>query len=246
MFPILNIGPLAIQAPGLIILAGIYISLVVLEKQYKYFKANPNDLSNLIFVYLLSTIVIGRFAYLLKYPSILVENPLSIVSLNPNLIDFPSGLIMSILVALIYLQKKKMNLKEVLDSYSIPFLVFLVFFFFAQFSSGNLFGKPSDLPWSIQLWGTTRHPLQLYYVFGLIPIILVMVKALKTRQNPGLFFVKSIALLSFLVVFLDYFNGDPKNMVGNFNVIQMAAWVSLLICIGIIVSTKQIIQPDDS
>jgi len=246
MFPILNIGPLAIQAPGLIILAGIYISLVVLEKQYKYFKANPNDLSNLIFVYLLSTIVIGRFAYLLKYPSILVENPLSIVSLNPNLIDFPSGLIMSILVALIYLQKKKMNLKEVLDSYSIPFLVFLVFFFFAQFSSGNLFGKPSDLPWSIQLWGTTRHPLQLYYVFGLIPIILVMVKALKTRQNPGLFFVKSIALLSFLVVFLDYFNGDPKNMVGNFNVIQMAAWVSLLICIGIIVSTKQIIQPEDS
>ena len=246
MFPILNIGPLAIQAPGLMILAGIYISLVVLEKQHKYFKANPNDLSNLIFVYLLSTIVIGRFAYLLKYPSILVENPLSIVSLNPNLIDFPSGLILSILVALIYLQKKKMNLKEVLDSYSIPFLVFLVFFFFAQFSSGNLFGKPSDLPWSIQLWGTTRHPLQLYYVFGLIPIILVMVKELKTRHNPGLFFVKSIALLSFLVVFLDYFNGDPKNMVGNFNVIQLAAWVSLLICIGIIVSTKQIIQPEDS
>jgi len=246
MFPILNIGPLAIQAPGLMILAGIYISLVVLEKQYKYFKANPNDLSNLIFVYLLSTIVIGRFAYLFKYPSILLENPLSIVSLNPNLIDFPSGLVMSILVALIYLQKKKMNLKEVIDSYSIPFLVFLVFFFFAQFSSGNLFGKPSDLPWSIQLWGTTRHPLQLYYVFGLIPIILVMVKELKTRDNPGLFFVKSIALLSFLVVFLDYFNGDPKNMVGNFNVIQLAAWVSLLICIGIIVSTKQIIQPEDS
>ncbi len=244
MFPILNIGPLAIQAPGLIILVGIYISLVVLEKQAKFFKANPNDLSNLIFVYLLSTIVIGRFAYLFKYPSILIENPLTIVSLNPNLIDFLSGLVLSILIALIYMQKKKMNFKEVLDSYSVPFLVFLIFFFFAQFSSGNLFGKPSNLPWSIQLWGTTRHPLQLYYVLGLIPIIFVMVNDLKTRLNPGLLFIKSIALLSFLVVFLDYFNGDPKNIVGNFNVIQLAAWISLVVCIGIILSTKQKIKSE--
>ena len=244
MFPILNVGPLAIQAPGLIILVGIYISLVVLEKQAKFFNANPNDLSNLIFVYLLSTIVIGRFAYLFKYPSILVENPLTIVSLNPNLIDFLSGLILSILIALIYMQKKKMNFKEVLDSYAVPFLVFLVFFFFAQFSSGNLFGKPSNLPWSIQLWGTTRHPLQLYYVLGLIPIIFVMVKELKTRNIPGLLFIKSAALLSFLIVFLDYFNGDPKNIVGNFNVIQIAAWICLVVCIGIILSTKQKIKSE--
>lgn len=244
MFPILNVGPLAIQAPGLIILVGIYISLVVLEKQAKFFKANPNDLSNLIFVYLLSTIIIGRFAYLFKYPSILIENPLTIVSLNPNLIDFLSGLILSILIALIYVQKKKMNFKEVLDSYAVPFLVFLVFFFLAQFSSGNLFGKPSNLPWSIQLWGTTRHPLQLYYVLGLIPIILVMIKELKTRHNPGLLFIKSITFLSFLVLFLDYFNGDPKNIVGSFNIIQLVAWAILLVCIGIIISTKQKIKSE--
>jgi prolipoprotein diacylglyceryltransferase len=244
MFPILNVGPLAIQAPGLIILGGIYLALVVIEKQAKFFKLSSNDLSNLIFVYLLSSIVVGRLAYLIKYPSILIENPLSIVSLNPNLIDFLSGMVLSILIALIYMQKKNMNLREVLDAYTIPFLVFLVFFFFAQFSSGNLFGKPSTLPWSIHLWGTTRHPLQLYYVIGLIPIILLAVKEIKTRPGPGSLFIKSLAFLTSLVVFLDYFNGDPKNVIGNFNIIQLVAWAILIACIGIIITTKKKMQPE--
>jgi len=46
MFPIFNLGPLAIQAPGLIILVGIYISFLVIEKQPKIFKGSANDLSN--------------------------------------------------------------------------------------------------------------------------------------------------------------------------------------------------------
>lgn len=231
MFPILNIGPVAIQAPGLIILVGIYLFILVVEKQSRYFKINSNDLSNLIFIYLVASLIIARIAYFSKFPSLLADNPLSLFSLNPNLFDFGSGLVLSILVIYIFIQKKKINLAELLDAMTLPLLVFLIFFFLAQFSAGNLFGKPSDLPWSVYLWGTTRHPLQIYYLIGILLILLNTFKEFKSRSIPGLLFLRSITLLSFLTVFLDFFNGNQQNTLGNINLIQIFAWIILFVSV---------------
>ncbi|HSM25856.1 MAG TPA: prolipoprotein diacylglyceryl transferase family protein, partial [Anaerolineaceae bacterium] len=230
MFPILNVGPLAIQTPGLLILIGIYLSMLVVEKQSKYFKINPNDLSNLIFIYLASSLIIARIAYFSRFPALLADNPLSIISLNPNLFDFGSGLLLSILIVLIFIQKKKLNLTEILDSLVLPLMIFLLFYFLAQFSSGNLFGKPAILPWAVYLWGTFRHPLQIYYVLGLLFILVFTLKHLGNQTVPGFLFLRSFALLSFLTVFLDFFNGNPQNTIGNVNIIQIIAWFILLFC----------------
>ena len=231
MFPILNLGPLAIQAPGLIILVGIYLSMLVVEKQSKYFKINSNNLTNLIFIYLAASLIIARIAYFSKFPTLLADNPLSLFSLNPNLFDFGSGLVLSILVIYIFIQKKKINLAELLDALIFPLLVFLIFFFLAQLSSGNLFGKPSNFPWSVYLWGTTRHPLQIYYILGVLMILLITFKEIRSRTIPGFLFLRSITLLSFLAVFLDFFNGNPQNTIGNINLIQIIAWIVLLVSV---------------
>ena len=55
MFPIIQIGPLSLPAPGLILLAGIWIGLTVAERFAPRFKANSNQLYNLVFVVLYST-----------------------------------------------------------------------------------------------------------------------------------------------------------------------------------------------
>jgi hypothetical protein len=50
MFPILQIGPLAIQVPGLIILAGLWLGLSLAERRAKKRESNPSVLYNLVFV----------------------------------------------------------------------------------------------------------------------------------------------------------------------------------------------------
>lgn len=229
MFPIFNLGPLAIQAPGLIILVGIYISFLVIEKQPKIFKGSANDLSNLIFTYLISIIILGRLSYILKFPAIFLENPISIISLNPSLIDFGSGSILGLAVISIFIQKKKLITNEILDALALPSIVFLVFFFFAQLASGNLYGKPTFLPWSINLWGTNRHPLQIYYMLALFPIIFLTIKRMRNYNQKGVLFYKTTSVLSLLFVFFDFFNGDPNNLLAGFNKIQMAALLILLV-----------------
>ena len=50
MFPVFQIGPFAVQAPGLIILLGIWVGLTQTEKYANRFHVNPNLLSNLILI----------------------------------------------------------------------------------------------------------------------------------------------------------------------------------------------------
>ncbi len=228
MFPILNIGPLAIQTPGLLIIIGVYVSILIVEKQFYRHTLKANDLSNLIFVYLISTVIIGRLSYVFQYPSIFIENPLSLFSISPSFFDFSSGLILSLLIALIFIQRKKLPLLSVLDAISLPLLVFLVFFFFSLLASGNFYGKPSSLPWAIPLWGTTRHPLQLYYIIGLIPLIGINISSSRQNFIPGDLFFQTIFTFSILVIFLDYFNGNPNNLISKFNLIQILAWILMI------------------
>lgn len=243
MFPILNIGPVAIQTPGLLIILGIYISILVVEKQSKRYSLNTNDVSNLIFLYLISTIIIGRLSYVFQFPSLFLENPLSFFSISPSLFDFTSGLLLALLVALIFIQRKKLPLHRILDSISLPLLIFLIFLFLALFSSGNFYGKPSSLAWSISLWGTTRHPLQIYYIIGLIPVIAFNIHLSKKKLPPGQLFLKSVFNLAILVVFLDFFNGDPNNLISNVNFLQIIAW--LMIVVLVLVDAKARLKKDD-
>jgi prolipoprotein diacylglyceryltransferase len=243
MFPILNIGPLAIQTPGLLIIIGIYISILVVEKQSKRYSLNANDVSNLIFLYLISTIIIGRLSYVFQYPSLFFENPGSIFSISPSLFDFTSGLILALLVALIFIQRKKLPLREILDSISLPLLILLIFLFLALFASGNFYGKPSSLAWSIPLWGTTRHPLQIYYIIGLIPVIAFNIHLSKKRLPPGQLFLKSVFNLAILVVFLDFFNGNPNNLISNVNFLQIIAWLVMVVLV--FVNAKARLKEDE-
>lgn len=234
MFPIINIGPLAIQAPELLLVIGIYFSILLAEKTATSFDENPNQISNLVFIYFVSTIILGRIAYILRFSALFIEKPLSIISIDKNLFDFNSGLILSITVAVIYIQKKKLVLFKVMDALAIPLLSFLLFFFLAQYASGNLYGKPSDLRWSIYLWGMQRHPLPIYYMIGVATILVWAFRFFKNKYSPGVFFTITLASLSILTVFLDYFNGNPQNLFQGINILQVIAWVVLFFCLYII------------
>jgi prolipoprotein diacylglyceryltransferase len=245
MFPILNIGPLAIQTPGLLILIGVYIFVLIGEKQSSRYSIQPNDFSNLAFLFIISTVIIGRLAYLFRFSTIFIENPVSIISINPNLFDFPSGLILSILTVIIYVQRKKLVLLNVLDAITLPLLVFLIFFFLAQLAAGDLYGKPSNLPWTIYLWGTTRHPLQVYYLIGLVPIIIYVYRFAIQQVRPGIHFARTLCLISLLVIFLDFFNGNPKNIMGNLNIIQLFAWMFMILLLLFINKKNSTISPQE-
>lgn len=240
MLPILHIGPLAIQTPGLIILLGLWLGLLTSERFSEANKDYLDQVNNLVLIALISTVISARLGYAAKYPQIFMENPSGFLSLNPGLLDPWSGFAGGLIAALIYGKRKGLPFWATLDFLSPAFTIFLISFGLANLASGNGYGKPSDLPWAIELWGANRHPTQLYEALaGFIIIgVILPIKSIGENSIPGIRFLVFLVLFSSAQIFLEAFRGDSVNIYAGIRVTQVIYWA--ILCIGLWLLGKKI------
>jgi hypothetical protein len=110
MFPTLQIGPLALQVPGLVILIAIWAGLSLSEHHAGKFGIKSSDLYNLAILMLAAGIIGARLMYIVHYPQAFLASPSSMISINPGLLDPVGGLAAGLLAGLIYIQRKGMPL----------------------------------------------------------------------------------------------------------------------------------------
>lgn len=229
MLPVLNIGPLALQVPGLIIIIGIWLGLSLAEKLTNSIK--PSVLYNLVLISLLLGVVGARIGYVLEFPSAFSDNPFNIISLNLSLFSLFAGLGVGLIVALIYGQRKQLSFWGTLDALTPLFAVFMIALGTSNLASGNAFGSPTDLPWGFDLWGSHRHPTQVYEIF-LSTIILVFILALlikKQNKPDGIIFLLFIACTASARIFTETFRGDSTLIFTGIRSAQLSAWLILAI-----------------
>ena len=237
MFPIIQLGPLAMQTPGLIILVGIWLGILVMERMFRDRNSanrtgnlNKNVLNNLILIALLATVLGARLSYVIRYPAAFASSPMSIFSPNPGLLDFSSGLVIGCLAAFIYGRRKKLPLLGTLDALTPFFSVLSLAIHLSSLASGNAFGSPTNLPWAIYHWGEMRHPTQVYelIVSGIIlwfvwPGRLPVYYSVAGRRF--LVFVSASALAR---IIFEAFRGDSVLLPFGIRSAQVLAWLILL------------------
>ncbi len=173
MFPILQIGPLAIQTPGLILIAGIWLGLTLAERHASRYQLETELIDNLVLTSMIGGILGARLGYVIQYPSAFFANPISIISLNPGLLDLWTGLATALIVAFAFGQRKRMDFWPTLDALTPGLAVFAVALGFSHLASGSAFGMPADVPWAFHLWGENRHPSQVYEILAAISILVL-------------------------------------------------------------------------
>lgn len=233
MLPVLQVGPAAIQLDGLILIIGLWIGLVFSEKYSMRSGISPAQLYNLVFVIILGGLAGARLAYVLRYPQAFLPNPLSLISLNPGLLDIWGGLLASALAGLVYLQRKNIPLLAALDALTPLLAVLWVAISLSNLALGKAYGKPAELPWSIYLWGMPRHPVQLYAAMaGLFILSVTWPGRWKFESSrPGQYFMVYIAMTAFAILFLEYYRADSPLLPGGIRARQLAAWTILAACL---------------
>lgn len=228
MLPIIQIGGAAIQTPGLILLAGIWIGLSVAEKYAKLYKIKADLLYNLSFSVLVAGILGARLSVMVRFPSAFIDNPSSIISLNPSLLDPVGGIAIALAAGLVYTQRKKMNLLQTLDALIPVLAVMGIAIPLANLASGNAFGAPTNLPWGIELWGAERHPSQIYQALAGIAILWLVWPTRQGKKNPaGLLFTNYIILTAGAILLLAAFRGDSVVIWNGWRSEQIVAWLIL-------------------
>ena len=162
MFPVFQIGPLSVQAPALIMLIMIWLGVFAAEKSSERFDVSQKTINDLTFYAAIGFIIGARLVFLMRYPDVFLDQPLSALSPSPLLLDWEGGFLIGILVAVVYSQRKGLSLWNTLDAFTPVFSMLIVGFGLARLASGDGYGIPTDLLWGISLWGTNRHPTQIY------------------------------------------------------------------------------------
>ena len=240
MFPFIRLGPFLLQLPGLALLVGIWIGSSLAEKEAARLKLNVAAVYNLIFFGLVAGIVGARLAYAARYLSAYLANPLGLLALTPATLSPNAGLVVGLTVAALYGRRHGLRLRPALDALAPGLAAFMVTLGVAHFMSGDAFGAPTPLPWSIHLWDNYRHPSQIYETVAALVVFAVAWKRPLGHPGDSINFLLVVALSAAARVFLEAFRGDSVIWPGGFRAAQV---VGLLVLAAALWLTKAWSQP---
>jgi phosphatidylglycerol:prolipoprotein diacylglycerol transferase len=231
MLPILHIGPLAIQVPGLVLLLGLWLGLSLTERYAPRYGMESKIIYNLVILSILAGVVSARLFYVARFPDAFLSKPASIISLNPSLLDLWGGVFTAPMVALIYGRRMGLSFWSTLNALTPAMAVFSVALALAHLSSGSHYGMPTNLPWGIELWGAQRHPTQIYELIASLIILFILWPGRETfnSASPGLYFLSFLGLSAGASIFLDAFREDSPLLPGGIRIVQLIALIILTI-----------------
>ncbi len=121
---------------------------------------------DLVFYLTLGIILGGRLGYCLFYRPEIWRDPLDVLKLWQGGMSLHGGFLGVIVSLIVFTRRHRLSLLRVCDYVACATPFGLVLVRIANFVNGELWGRPSSLPWAVIFPGTQdgipRHPSQLY------------------------------------------------------------------------------------
>jgi phosphatidylglycerol:prolipoprotein diacylglycerol transferase len=231
MFPIIHLGPLAIQTPSLILLLAAWLGIWSSEREGVRRGLPAGAIANLGTLAALSGVLGARLGYALLNRSSYAADPLSVFSLTPSALEPAAGVGTALIVGVIYGQRKKLPLRLTLDALAPGVAVLGIGLALANLASGDGYGAPARLPWGIVLWSASRHPSQVYELLGACAVLALWYWASRQALPPGISFLVVVAASALARLFLEAFRGDSILLPGGFRLAQLIALLALVACL---------------
>lgn len=193
---LLEIGPLAIRWYSLAYIGGLILGWAYMARLIR--EPNPPcrrvDVDDFVLWAMLGIVAGGRLGYVLFYNfDYFAANPGAALRLWDGGMSFHGGLAGMILVILWFCRRRGIPLLQFSDRIACVAPIGLFLGRIANFINGELFGRPTDLPWGIVFPAgglLPRHPSQLYEAAleGLLLFVLLslLFHFTAVRRRPGL------------------------------------------------------------
>ncbi len=239
----LRLGPLAIHWYGLMYLVGFGSAWLLGRWRIQHHKTRltMRDLEDLIFYGVLGVVLGGRLGYVLFYkPDYYLAHPLEVAYLWEGGMSFHGGLLGVLAMMMWLAHSRNYKFLEVGDFVAPLIPLALAAGRLGNFINGELWGRPSDLPWAMIFPqsgdGIARHPSQIYQLCleGLTLFAVVWWFSNKPRPTGQ---VSAVFLMGYGVFrFMAEFAREPDNFLGLLAAnLTMGQWLSLpMIGAGII------------
>lgn len=209
---IVHLGPLALRWYGLMYLLG-FLAAYGLIRHLSTLRRLPLDrdgAADLLFYGAVGVVAGGRLGYVLFYqPGWYLEHPLEALAIWQGGMSFHGGLLGVVAATLIFCRRRKLSVLATGDVLVTATTVGLGLGRIGNFINGELWGRPTDLPWGMIFPGAgpePRHPSQLYQALleGLLLFLLLYWLHRRKAPTGSVFFAFFVGygVFRFLVEFV--------------------------------------------
>jgi phosphatidylglycerol:prolipoprotein diacylglycerol transferase len=184
-----EIGPIKVHWYGIMYLLGFagawWLARMRAAKPGSTWK--PSDVDDLIFYAMLGVIFGGRIGYVLFYGTgFWAKDPLYPFKIWEGGMSFHGGLLGVLVATAIFARRRGRRIADVFDFLApLPGLG-LFFGRIGNFINGELWGKPTNVPWGFNVNGQVLHPSQLYEAFLEGLVLFVVLWWFTSRPRPRL------------------------------------------------------------
>jgi len=191
----ISFGPIAIRWYALAYIVGLLIGwryCLALAGRPPYL-VGRQDVDDFLVWATLGVVLGGRIGYVLFYkPGYYFLHPLDALYVWHGGMSFHGGALGVTIAILLFTRARKIPLFAFSDIITEAIPIGLFFGRIANFINGELFGRPTHVPWAMVFpngGAVPRHPSQLYEAFceGILLFLLLFVaERLGARQRPGI------------------------------------------------------------
>jgi len=238
-----SIGPLSVRWYGLMYLLA-FVAFITLSR-YRAARRpdlgwNAKMIDDVLFYGVLGVILGGRIGYILFYkPAEYFAHPLDMIKIWQGGMSFHGGFLGVLVAMWLYARAQKIGFWSVMDFIAPSVPLGLAFGRLGNFINGELWGRPTDVPWgmifpqALDNPPIARHPSQLYQFAGegLLLFIFLWLYARKPRPAGAIagFFLAGYGVFRFLAEF----TREPDSFLGLLALgLSMGQWLSLPMVIG--------------
>jgi phosphatidylglycerol---prolipoprotein diacylglyceryl transferase len=218
-----RIGPVHVRWYGLMYALGFLASYFLIKRQEKNrpIGLSQRKIQDLMFYLAIGLVAGARLGYIAFYQYMnlvdLVRDPLEIIAVWRGGMSFHGGLIGTVIAGWWFCRRKNLPFWAVADRVIVTAPVGLGLGRIGNFLNGELFGRPSDIPWAMifpEGGPFPRHPSQLYEAFAEGLVLFVVLWTLRRRRLPdGMMIAFFLILYGTFRFFLEFFR-EPDLQLG--------------------------------
>jgi len=227
MLPIIQVGPIALPVPLLVLLASFWIGMRLIDNSALRAGFSRSTISDLVFIGLVSGLVGARIAYGLRFLDIFLQDPLSLLAPRAVMLDASGGILTGAIASAAYIQKKSLSFWPVLDVLAPGLAFFMLGLGLSHLASGQEIGVPTSLPWGIFSFGEKRHPVQVYELLMTGVIFAFTLQRFQTKSIPGVRFLTFVACSAAGRILLEEVQAGGQLVFGSLRSVQLVAWLVL-------------------
>jgi phosphatidylglycerol:prolipoprotein diacylglycerol transferase len=232
MYPVLFriTEQITIRSYGIMLAIAFFVGIFIARRFARKDGVKPSLITDLSFWVILATIVGGRLLYVLMNLKEYLRHPIDIVRIWQGGLIFYGGFFLSILVAIWYFKRNKINAWKGLDILSPAAAIGYSIARIGCFLNGCCYGKPTKFFLGIKFplsssagifnVGMKIHPTQLYAMLVNLVIFLILWFCYPRKKFNGQIFWSYIFMYSIYRFLIEFIRGDKSPLAFGLTAIQ--------------------------